>query len=414
MLKQKNTPYKHNLTMKRIIIGILAVSGCIFTSCSDDDGNEPFDTNEVITPATYEFSRNGATTVDYNGQTTRIQMGEELIGALLDPTQTEAAIDAMFAHVEGNTSFSNTDLNASNKSIRSKTAASTDYFSANTTDANAIKADFDSWISAQVSEVFPAWANIASAGNAGQLQEAGGGSTRYISAKGLEYNQAINKGLIGALMVDQMLNNYLSTSVLDAATNREDNDADIVAEGKNYTNMEHKWDEAFGYLYGTDNAAAPILNEDSFLNKYLSRVENDTDFAGIASEIYEAFKKGRAAIVEKNYTVRDEQAAIIREKISEIIAIRAVYYLQQAKSTLGTDNASAFHDLSEGFGFIYSLQFTRKPGTNQPYFTKVQVDGYITQLMEGNGFWEVTTETLDAISDEISAEFNFTTAQAGS
>ncbi|MFK7750174.1 MAG: DUF4856 domain-containing protein [Kordia sp.] len=401
--------------MKKIIVGVLAISSFVFTACSsDDDGTTPTDTNEVIAPATYTFSRNGNATVSYSGQTTRIQMGEEFITALKDNSTTEGALDGMFAHVEGNNDFSDADLNASDKSIRSKTAASSDYFSANTTDANAIKADFDSWIAAQVSEVFPAWTNIATAGNAGQLQEAGGGATRYISGKGLEYNQAINKGLIGALMVDQILNNYLSISVLDAGTNRTDNDAEIVAEGKSYTNMEHKWDEAFGYLYGTDNATAPILNEDNFLNKYLSRVENDADFAGIASEIYEAFKLGRAAIVEKNYTVRDQQANIIREKISEVIAIRAVYYLQQAKATIGIDNASAFHDLSEGFGFIYSLQFTRKPGTNAPYFTKSEVDAFIDQLMVGNGFWDVTPVTLDTISDEISAEFNFTTAQAGS
>jgi hypothetical protein len=400
--------------MRKITLSFLALTSLIFTSCSSDDDTPPIILNEVSAPATYAFSRNGATTVDYNGQTTRIQMGEELIDALLDPTKTEAQIDAMFAHTEGNNSFSNATLNASNKNIRSKTAASADYFAANTTDANAIRADFESWIATQVSEVYPAWNNIATEGNAGQLQEAGGGATRYISAKGLEYNQAVNKGLIGALMVDQMLNNYLSTSVLDAGTNRADNDAEILADGKNYTNMEHKWDEAFGYLYGTDNAENPILNEDSFLNKYLSRVENDEDFAGIASEIYEAFKLGRAAIVAKNYTVRDQQANLIREKISEIIAIRAVYYLQQAKNFLATDKATAFHDLSEGFGFIYSLQFTRKPETNAPYFTKTQVDNYIAQLLEGNGFWDLTNEILDTISDEISAEFNFTTAQAGS
>jgi hypothetical protein len=34
--------------------------------------------------------------------------------------------------------------------------------------------------------------------------------------------------------------------------------------------------------------------------------------------------------------------------------------------------------------------------------------------MTGNGFWDITAETLDTISDTISAEFSFTTAQAGS
>ena len=32
--------------------------------------------------------------------------------------------------------------------------------------------------------------------------------------------------------------------------------------------------------------------------------------------------------------------------------------------------------------------------------------------MEGNGFWDVTTNTLDEISDEISAKFGFTTEEA--
>ena len=400
--------------MKKVLVGLMTLSSFVFVSCSSDDDTTPVDNNQVIAPATYAFNRDGASTVSYSGQTTRIEMGEELINALKDNTQTEATLDGMFAHVEGNADFSDADLNASNKSIRSKTAASSDYFSANTTDANAIKADFDSWIASQVADVFPNWNTVATAGNAGNLQEAGGGATRYINGKGLEYNQAVNKSLIGALMVDQMLNNYLSTSVLDAGDNRTNNDAGTVEDGKAYTTMEHKWDEAFGYLYGTDNATAPILNEDSFLNKYISRVENDTDFAGIASDIYEAFKLGRAAIVAKNYTVRDAQANIIREKISTIVGVRAVYYLQQGKANLGTDNASAFHDLSEGFGFIYSLQFTRKPGTNVPYLTKTQVDGFIAQLMAGNGFWDVTPAILDEISEAISVEFNFTTAQAGS
>ncbi len=400
--------------MKKFGISLLAFSALFVSSCSSDDDNIGGGTN-VVAPATYEFARGGNTTVDFNGQTTRIQMAEELITAMKDDSRTEAQLDGMFAHEEGNNDFANADLNASGKSIKSKTAASADFFSANTTDANAIKADFDAWIADQVNEVFPNWATVATAGNAGQLQEAGGGSTRYINGKGLELNQAVNKSLIGGLMADQMLNNYLGTNVLDAATNVADNDNDVLAEGKNYTTMEHKWDEAYGYLYGTElDPSTPVYNADSFLSKYVQRVENDTDFAGVAADIYNAFKLGRAAIVAKNYTVRDQQADIIREKVSMVIAVRAVYYLQQGKANLDTDKASAFHDLSEGFGFIYSLQFTRQPGTTTPYFTKTEVDGMIDQLMTGNGFWDVTGTTLDSMSETIAAKFGFTVAQAGS
>ncbi|ARV10617.1 DUF4856 domain-containing protein [Winogradskyella sp. PC-19] len=393
--------------MKKLILSICVV-GSLFTSCDSDDDNGS-NANQVTAPQTFVFERNGNTTVSYSGQTTRIEMGEEFVSALKDPSKTEAQLDGMFTNTGDN--FSDADLNSSSKTIRSKTAASQDYFSSNTTEANAIKAQFDGWIANQVNDVYPRWNDLASAGVAGQIQEAGG-TVRYVNGKGLEYNQAINKGLIGALMVDQMLNNYLSTSVLDEGQNRANNDNEVLEEGKNYTKMEHKWDEAFGYLYGTDNAIVPLLNQDSFLNKYLSRVENDTDFTGIAQEIYDALKLGRAAIVAKNYEVRDQQVDIIREKVSEIVGIRAVYYLQQAKATLGTDNASAFHDLSEGFGFIMSLQFTREPGADAPYFSKSEVDGFLAQLMENDGFWDVTSATLDNMSDSIAARFDFTVAQA--
>ena len=365
---------------------------------------------------TYQFTRNGENTVSYSGQTQRIAMAEELISALKDPTRDQESLNAMFAHVEGDQDFSDPDmleLNASSKNVRSKTAASADYFSSNSTDANAIKADFDSWISLQVSDVYPNWGNTAEPGIAGGLQELGGGSIRYVNEKGLEYNQAFAKSLTGALMTDQILNNYLSPAVLDAGDNVTKNDNDILADGKDYTTMEHKWDEAFGYLYGLEeDETAPELGVDSFLNKYLDKVEGDSDFAGIANDVYDAFKLGRAAIVAKNYTVRDEQVEILREKISMIIGIRAVYYLQVGKTNLGVDNASAFHDLSEGFGFVYGLQFTRNSMTDAPYVSKSMVDGYIDTLMTGNGFWDVTAETLDQMSEDIAAEFGFTVDQA--
>ena len=397
--------------MKNSLLSLLAIV-CFFSSCSNDD-DSPAPNPDVVAPATYSFLRDGSTSVSYGGQTTRIVMGEEFISALKDPSKTETQLDGMFTNTGNN--FEDDVLNASSKSIRSKVAASSDFFAANATDASAIKSTFDSWIAEQVNDVYPNWGEIAVAGQSGQIQEAGGGSTRYVNGKGLELNQAIAKSIIGALMADQMLNNYLSPAVLDAGTNVEDNNAVVLAEDKNYTTMEHKWDEAFGYLYGTDDQTNPQLNQDSFLNKYLSRVEGDADYAGIAQDIYDAFKLGRAAIVANDFTVRDEQAAIIRDNVSKIIAIRSIYYLQQGKlARISGDNGSAFHDLSEGFGFIYSLQFTRRSDSTAPYFSKGEVDNFISQLMVGNGFWDVTEETLDEISQTIADRFDLSVTEAGS
>ena len=398
--------------MKKLFF-FLTISSLLFMSC-DPDSDPIVDPEPTVAPATYSFLRDGVTTVSYSGQSTRIAMGQEFVSALKDETKTETQLDGMFDHQEGASDFSDTNLNASSKNIRSKTAASADLFSSNTTDATAIKNQFDSWISEQVSDVFPYWSDDASAGSAGKIQEAGGGSTRYVNGKGLELNQAINKGLIGGLMADQMLNNYLGTAVLDAGTNTVDNDEKTLSDGKNYTTMEHKWDEGFGYLYGADNQENPTLGADSFLNKYLARVEGDPDFQGIAATIYDAFKLGRAAIVNNDYLTRDDQVDIIRENISKVIAIRAIYYLQQGKANLGTDWASAFHDLSEGFGFVYSLQFTRKPGTNAAYFSTSEVNGFISTLTSGNGFWDITAAQLDTMSNSIADRFGISVAQAGS
>jgi len=379
----------------------------LVASCTDSS-----ETPEQIVeaPSTYIFERNGISSISFSGQSTRIAMAQQISSAFVDPSTSEAQLDEMFAQGTG---FDQADLNESGKTVRSKAASSYDYYNTNATTSALIKSDFDLWISDQVSEVFPTWNQEATAGKAGMIQELGGGSPRNVNAQGLEYNQAFAKSLIGSLMLDQIVNNYLSTGVLDAGDNRAENDEDILVTDKNYTSMEHKWDEAFGYLYGAEtDITMPTLSADSFLNKYLGRVEGDADFQGIAETIYDAFIMGRAAIVAKNYEVRDEQADIIRKELSKVIGIRAVYYLQQGKLSLSKDKAAAFHDLSEGYGFIYSLQFTRQPGTSIPYFTKSEVDQFLEELMLGNGFWEVSEVTLDALSTTISNNFDFTVAEA--
>ncbi|MCG2587520.1 DUF4856 domain-containing protein [Rhodohalobacter sulfatireducens] len=393
-----------------------------FISCSTDSNNDP----TIDEPATYEFTRNGESTVSFTGQTTRLQMGAELFGAMTDfDNTTENLLYQMYRNqtADGGDAdpYASAELNDATKNIKSKVAASEDYFSSNTTLSAEIKDQFEEWMKAQVDEVFPNQNTLAEPGVPGQIAD--GSSTRYVNAQGLEYDQLVNKSLIGALTADQMLNNYLSVSVLDAGTNRQDNTDGVLAEGANYTNMEHKWDEAYGYLFGNSPNKANPLNtigdDDIFLNKYFGRVEGDEDFAGISEKVFNAFKLGRAAIVAGDYEVRDEQAEIIREEVSKIIGIRAVYYLQTAKAAIDQetpDYGGAFHDLSEGYGFIYSLMFTRIPNTDSPYFTKAEVEGFLNQLLgDGpNGLWDVTPETLDALSNDIAEAFDFTLEQAAS
>jgi hypothetical protein len=235
------------MKVTHIFLFVLAI--VITTSCSEENTSTP----AVEAPATYTFERNGQSTVSFTGQTTRIKMAEELTSAMKNFSVSEERLLEMFRNekLSGGDAdpFSDAELNNATKSIKSKTAASRDYFSSNATAASLIKADFESWMAKQVAEVFPNQNVAAAPGVAGQIAD--GTATRYVNGQGLEYDQMVVKSLIGALMTDQALNQYLSTSVLDEAGNRADNDADVPASGQNYTTMEHKWDEAYGYLYGT-------------------------------------------------------------------------------------------------------------------------------------------------------------------
>ncbi len=397
---------------------LLILAALSFTFSCDTNNTD----SEITTPESYEFTRDGESTVSFTGQTTRIKMATELSLAMTDfDNSTEQLLLEMYRNQTSNggdaNPFSDSELNTADKSIKSKVAASTDFYSSNTATSVEIKNQFESWISAQVNEVYPNENVQAQPGVAGQIAD--GSSTRYVSAKGFEYNQMLAKGLIGALMTDQILNNYVSTSVLDAGNNAEENNAKVTLDGESYTNMEHKWDEAYGYLFGVSpNKAKPLATigeDDDFLNEYVGKVNNDPDFEGIAQEIFDAYALGREAIVQNDYELRDQQSTILRNRISKVLAVRAVYYLQSGIAALQEtpiNYGSAFHDLSEAYGFIFSLQFSRVPNTTDPYFSNAEINGFLNSLEQGNGLWDVQTQTLLNISTSVASKFNFTIEEA--
>lgn len=389
--------------MKFKVLSLGLLSGLmVFTSCSSDDDASP-DEQGYEVPATYEFSRNGETTISFSGQSDRLNMLSELSTYL--KTDTNWPLDATKAlNMYSNTDspFESEDLNNSTKQLKDKTAASRDYFATNTVVKAEIQAEFVAWL-ADAATASESGEETATEGFAGIAD-----GSRLVDGNGLEIQQVIEKSLMGACFLDQVLNNYLSDAVLNEASNIENNDNEVLEEGKNYTTMEHKWDEAYGYVHGAGGGL--------FWGKYIVSVDGDPDFAGIADEIDEAFRKGRAAIVNADYGTRDEQIDIIREKLSLIVAVRAVYYLQDGDAKL-TDVATGFHALSEAYGFIYSLQFTRNPATDEPYFTREEVQAMLADLTGGtDGLWDIDQldGVLDELSAEIATEFGFTVEQAAS
>ncbi len=381
--------------LKQILVMFLG----IFLFACEDDTEEVVEV-VVTPPATYAFERNGQSTVSFSGQSARLEMAAELGTWLNTPMKTAADLDAMF---NDGTGFGNPALAASGKKLGNKTASSS-------IASSTVKPQFDALIVDVTTNVFPNVANDASAGTPGTYTDAGGGRTVIINGKGHEINQLFIKGLMGALVCDQIIWGYLSKGKLDGGTNVADNDAGTLVDGKTYTQMEHYWDEGFGYLYGLDTDLTTAEVEkgssggDVLVSKYMNKV-NTSSLPGISQEIYDAFKHGRAAIVAGAYDVRDEQADIVTTKLSHIIGRKAADYLKSGADKIDAGTwADAHHALSEGWGFILSLQFTKDPNTGSPYYSNSEVNSMLSQI---DDFWTVAPADLRSMASSIESKFGF-------
>ena len=386
-------------------IKLLVASMLIATnfSCSSDDDQEVIPVpNQVTAPDTYTFERLGETTVSFTGQTTRLEMAASLFNKLNDENVNSASLLQMFDDGTGFTADSGASaeeiasieaLNNSGKKLANKTAAYGDA---------SVQPKIAGFLSEYANDVSTSFVVDASPGVAGTYVTSS--RTVRVNGKGMELNQVFAKSLIGALVMDQVAYGYLSSVKIGDDV---DNDTSALGAGE-YTTMEHHFDEGFGYVYGQESdvtsASSPQGNGILF-NKYLKKV-NESEEPGLATEIYDAFKLGRAAIVASNSIVRDEQAEIVKTKMSRVILHKAAHYLRgaaEAKAEAEVDYSDYFHGLSEGYGFILSLQFTYdSDGLN--YFSHSEVEAMLAALETGNGFWDRTPSELNEMAAQIEAK----------
>ena len=388
-------------------IKLFAVSMLVATnfSCSSDDDSSSINGPEVTAPDTYVFERQGESTVSFGGQTARLEMAASLFNKLNDENVDESALLQMFNDGTGFYPESTiTDpvqiaavlaLNNAGKKLGNKTAAYGDA---------SVQPKIAGFLTEYANSVSTNFLQNASAGVAGTYVTSS--RTVRVNGKGMELNQVFAKSLIGALVMDQVAYGYLSEVKIGDGV---DNDASTLGAGQ-YTTMEHHFDEGLGYVYGQESdittAATPQGNGILF-NKYLKKVDADNgEEPGLGMEIYDAFKLGRAAIVAGNSSVRDAQAEIVKTKMSRVILHKAAYYLRDSAAALDAtevDYSDYFHSLSEGYGFILSLQFTYDAdGMN--YFSHSEVEAMLSTLESGDGFWDRTATELNDMAAQIEAK----------
>ncbi len=378
----------------RLTCLLLATS--LFVSCKDDLNpttvtpqlRQQIDyakLTDTTTYATFFTDKAGAKTVDLTNGNNRLLMFRAINTYNGTAVGSGAALDAaVLRNMFSNTSnpfagTANSVLNTAGVQLRNVTASSL-----SATDAEKERQSLETAFTA-IATASQSVSAVAAEGKAGKLD-------RYlVDAKGIEWGQIIQKSLIGAFQMDYIGNVLLSDARLSA-------DNTTLVAGKNYTQLEQNWDEAYGILT-TNPAYGKLTTEtssgESFIGAYLWEY-NPTDFP----TIHKAFLTGRAAIVNNDLNTLKTQATVIRKAMEKAVANAALGYLGKWKT--GSTDAARAHAISEGIGFIYSLRYAKLNGADAAFS-----DTILTNLIYSapTGFWGLTNTKIDVASTAIKTKF---------
>ena len=196
----------------------------------------------------------------------------------------------------------------------------------------------------------------------------------FANEKGLVVAEMFNGIIWGGIYLDKILNVHLNDSLYKDSRLRTEHERTALLPGRNYTELEHHWDLAYGYyqywLPYVQGSGLPLLRE--------SRIK-----------LYNAFARGRLALTEYRYDEVLQQLQVIRAELSKVAAVRAMNLLVSdiTVGNLDEDINNALVFLSQACGAVYGLQFTVQE-SGKPHLSYEQVKAYINELTAGNGLWE--------------------------
>ncbi len=362
---------KMNMMKMKLISPLLLLTLLLLSSCGNDDDTTP----QYQVPTSYNFEN-----VNFNGQLQRLSMMTEWKSYMTTSRTAGVVLDAdkmkaMFAN-EAAAGWTNTYEDS--KQIKGKTF-------------DGVRADFEGLIDdlAQASQSTTA----GSAGVAGVVESADGADSYLLGANGLDHAQVIEKGLMGACFY------YQATAVYFGA-DRMNVDNETVEAGEG-TEMEHHWDEAFGY-FGVPLDFPTTTDGLAFWGNYSNKRDAVLSCNKTAMD---AFLKGRAAISNKDLLSRDEAIGEVRE-IWELIAVgSALHYLNDGMANFD-DMALRGHSLSEAIGFIFSLQFNPDKKV-----TNAQVDELLNLVAGAADFtnmnlYNITVANLQSAKDKLAGYYS--------
>jgi len=365
--------------MKKLILPLLAIS--ILTGCKEDDPVEvPQETKlEYDTPSTYNFEN-----VSYSGQTDRLNMLAALkkevskshtAGASVDE---QTLLDMYNNPTKDGAAFAEEGLGSSGKNLSGKTE------------------DLAKNAMIQILKDVAANSGVEGGADGKAGLVARGDGHILVNAKGQEYAQLVEKGLMGSCFYYQISSKYLSDDKIgkDADGKLE---LDVKEEGKNYTNREHHFDEAFGYFGVPTDWNKVDGDKENDEVRFWGKYCNKRNAVLNTNDIFDNFVKGRAAIhADGGYHVdQDAEVAKIKETLEKIAASTAISYFKA--SATETDLGDKLHGLTEGLCFLRATQY------GGPAISAADVAAVEVLLNNGN-FFTITAPQINAAVDKL-AEF---------
>ena len=366
-----------NLTFKYIALIGLTLSATL-TSCDPDNDCCLVEAEPFIIPTTYEFNRNGMTTVSYSGQTDRFDQLAEMKSYIQTSSDNKTKIiaDSLLALFE--------NRGGNGKQLADKTF-----------DIDR-QLFIDMFTKAQIASDSNINNVMATNGKPGFLVR--GTTIMLVDENGHEFTQELEKGLMGAIFYNQIVNTYLTEDKIGDAVDN------TTISASNYTDMEHHFDEAFGYFGAPNDFKSNYAGIKT--PRYWADYSNDYDaLIGMNDKLMNAFKQGRQGIVERRYSFRNASVQTINFEFEILIAATTIHYIN---SSLGqTNDANRLHTLSQGYYFLKALRYSN---TNYRRIYQPELNTMLSTDW-GTNFWNVSETGLTKIKNRLSSVYGLNTVK---
>lgn len=387
-----------------------------FLGSKIDELGDDIDLGGFTVPSSYDLSGVLAPGA-YSGQSRRLAQLKEIV----DSSRNEPIIWNLRAALEN----TNRDKFASpeaqgNSDIRTK-IDELNFDNGNTSVADRFAELADSLtLSSQAN-----YTVTASNGVAGMITT--GEKKRHVSANGLEYIQILEKGLYGAMMYDQMVDDYLRPTQAGAENDKGNNES---AAGSDYatkgTDRQHRFDEVFGYFGANPatypNSANSSNGDGSFIANYTFDFSDETkEKFGInmAQKLMDAFIFGRSVLKagqgfgpnEETTNEKYFNAAVADIKLytEAGLAAASFHYLNSALNDVTAEDK--LHHLSEALAFIYALSFNSQGilSASEAHAVLMELGWSSTDASLGGiydiNLWKVTNSQIEKAKDALSQAY---------